>query len=81
MTVQDESIRTGARLEMSQSAQIHRRVIIPFSSAYYLPFAFFFRNQCCGSRPGPNVFGPPDPGSGSLFHQAKILRKPLIPTV
>jgi hypothetical protein len=37
MTVQDESIRTGARLEMSQSAQIHRRVMLPFSSAYYFP--------------------------------------------
>jgi hypothetical protein len=30
------------------------------------------------SVPDPNVFGPP--GSGS-FYQAKIVRKPLIPTI
>ncbi len=29
--------------------------------------------------PDPHVFGPP--GSGSFNHQAKIVRKPLIPTV
>jgi hypothetical protein len=29
-------------------------------------------------NPDPHVFGPP--GSGSLYHQAKIVRKTLIPT-
>ncbi len=29
----------------------------------------------------PYVFGPPGSGSGSLYHQAKIVRKTLIPTV
>jgi hypothetical protein len=29
--------------------------------------------------PDPHVFGPP--GSGSFYHQAKIVRKNLIPTV
>jgi hypothetical protein len=29
--------------------------------------------------PDPHVFGPP--GSGSFYQQAKIVRKPLIPTV
>ncbi len=32
-----------------------------------------------GSVPDPHVFGPP--GSGSFYHQAKIVRKTLIPTV
>jgi hypothetical protein len=31
------------------------------------------------SDPDPHVFGPP--GSGSLYQQAKIVRKTLIPTV
>ncbi len=38
--------------------------------------------------PDPHVFGPPGSGStsqrygsGSFYHQAKIVRKPLIPTV
>jgi hypothetical protein len=31
------------------------------------------------SVPNPNVFGPP--GCGSFYHQAKIVRKTLIPTV
>jgi hypothetical protein len=29
----------------------------------------------------PYVFGPPGSGSGSFYHQAKIVRKTLIPTV
>jgi hypothetical protein len=29
--------------------------------------------------PDPHVFGPP--GSGSFYHQAKIVRKTLVPTI
>ncbi len=31
--------------------------------------------------PEPHVFWPPESGSVSLYHQAKIVRKTLIPTV
>jgi hypothetical protein len=31
--------------------------------------------------PDPHVFGPPGPGSGSLYHHGKIVRKNLIPTI
>ncbi len=31
--------------------------------------------------PDPHVFGPPESGSGSFYHQAKIVSKTLIPTV
>jgi hypothetical protein len=30
--------------------------------------------------PGPYVFGPQRYGSGSFYHQAKIVKKALIPT-
>jgi hypothetical protein len=30
--------------------------------------------------PDPHVFGPPGSGTGSFCHQAKIVRKTLIPT-
>ncbi len=49
----------------------------------------FCINQCCGSGPGGSIcFGPPGSGSvcqkygyGSFYHQAKTVRKPLIPNV
>ncbi len=42
--------------------------------------------QCCESGSGSGsvgsiFFGPPGSGSGSCYHQAKIVRKTLIPTV
>ncbi len=43
-------------------------------------FSRFF--QCCGSGSvGPYIFGRPGSGSVSFYHQAKIVRKILIPTV
>jgi hypothetical protein len=48
------------------------------------------RNTVIISVPDPHVFGPPgtgtisqryESGSGSFYHQAKIVRKTLIPTV
>jgi hypothetical protein len=54
-----------------------------------LCYLFFARKQCCESGPGLYVFVAPGSGSVSMrcgsgsgsFHQAKIVRKTLIPTV
>jgi hypothetical protein len=32
------------------------------------------------ANPDPHIFGPPGSGSGSFYHQAKIVRKTFIPT-
>jgi hypothetical protein len=60
--------------------------------SFLFSFAIILRNQYCGSGdPDPQdlyVFGPPESGSisqiygsGFFYHQAKIVRKPIIPTV
>jgi hypothetical protein len=42
---------------------------------------FCGRRKIISSVADPYVFGPPGSESGSLYHQAKIVRKTLIPTV
>ncbi len=55
----------------------------------YLLIHFFVVGSCVAD-PDPRVFGPPESGSGStsqrygsgsFYHQAKIVRKTLIPTI
>jgi hypothetical protein len=42
---------------------------------------FFTRYRSSVADPDPFVFGPPGSGSGSFYHQLKIVRKPSITTV
>ncbi len=70
--------------------QWQRRIGLSFSCPSQLTFNM--KKQCCGFGPDAYVFGPPGSGSASqrygsgsgsrsFYHQAKIVRKTLIPTV
>jgi hypothetical protein len=53
-------------------------ILLPESAEQTNDIAFV---EISVADPDPYVFGPPGSGSGSFYHQAKIVEKTLIPTV